>query len=105
MNTIQPTIGKRPSNGILIEGTKELRGRGYYYDYVVIRPDGQLQIGSEEGNYAGGTWLSPGADNYEKRKESFLKNAKKNDPEFYRLIQIYLGNEPKRVVHIKKEEE
>lgn len=90
---IAPMVKTRNiDNYTVIEGTKELRGRGYYYDYVIIRPDGALEFGSEEGNYAGGTWLSKRSDNYEERKRKQLDSIRKNDPDFYKLIEKELNH-------------
>lgn len=33
--------------------------RGDYYDWCALRPDGTLDFGEEQGNYAGGHTLSP----------------------------------------------
>ena len=59
---------------VMIHGTKTMEGRGWCYDYVVILGHEIISVGSEEGNYAGGTWLSLNTDGYqERRRPWFLK--------------------------------
>lgn len=70
----------------IIQGTKTMEGRGWYYDYVVISPASSIQFGSEQGNYAGGIYLSPGDVNYEEKKTGWLKQTKESDPAFYDLV-------------------
>jgi hypothetical protein len=72
---------------VTVEGTKELKGRGWYYDYAIISPNGNIEFGSEDGNYAGGIFIWMGMDNYESRVERQLKWIQEHDKQFYDLVQ------------------
>jgi cellulose biosynthesis protein BcsQ len=77
-------IGRNGS--IIIEGTKTMGGRGWEYDYIFIDKNGALTFGSEQGNYAGGAYLTPSHPEYEERKEKQLVWIQQTDKEFYDLF-------------------
>lgn len=81
--------------------------RGAYFDWCKIYSDGSLEFGDEQGNYAGGTTLSPtfypGRDNrcapappehqgwgYWDYVKDELKRWRKEDFEFYKRIVLAL---------------
>ena len=81
------TTGYCGYNGVVIEGTKSIHPRGDTYDLVVILPNGKIAFGHEEGNYAGGIYLSPGSDNYQIRRDKMLNSIEEHDTDFYQLIK------------------